>query len=90
MKDMIRIANAGGYWGDDPYALRRQVLGKLPVDYISIDFLAEITMSILQKQRSKDPSLGYARDFLTMVEPLLEECLQRKITIITNAGGVNP
>ncbi len=86
----LRIANAGGYWGDDPYALRRQVMGALPVDVISIDYLAEVTMSILQKQKLKDPSAGYARDFVTQVEPLLEEILRRRIKIITNAGGVNP
>lgn len=89
-KEFIRIANAGGYWGDDPYALRRQVFGELKLDYISIDFLAEITMSILQKQRAKDPHAGYAKDFITALEPILEECLNRKIKIITNAGGVNP
>lgn len=90
LKSVIRIANAGGYWGDDPYALRRQILGDLKLDYVSIDFLAEITMSILQKQKAKDPQAGYARDFITQLEPLLEECLRRKIKIITNAGGVNP
>ncbi len=89
-KKKILIGNAGGYWGDDPYALRRQVMGELKLDYISIDFLAEITMSILQKQKAKDPNAGYARDFITALEPVLEECLKRKIKIITNAGGVNP
>jgi len=89
-KKVVRIANAGGYWGDDPYALRRQVLGQLQLDYISIDYLSEITMSILEKQRAEDPGKGFAQDFLTQVEPLLEECLARKIKIITNAGGVNP
>lgn len=87
---VLRIANAGGYWGDDPYALRRQVQGSLPIDVISIDFLAEITMSILQKQKLKDPKAGYARDFVTQVEPLLGEILKRRIKLITNAGGVNP
>ncbi|HEY7697130.1 MAG TPA: acyclic terpene utilization AtuA family protein [Vicinamibacteria bacterium] len=86
----LRIGNAGGYWGDDPFALRRQVTGPLPLDYISIDFLAEITMSILQKQYARDPKAGYARDFVTQVEPLLEKILERRIRIITNAGGVNP
>lgn len=86
----LRIANAGGYWGDDPYALRRQVLGPLPIDYVSMDFLAEITMSILQKQHARDPRAGYARDFITQIEPLLEEILSRGIKLITNAGGVNP
>ena len=87
---ILRIANAGGYWGDDPYALRRQVQGPLAVDVVSIDFLAEITMSILQKQKLRDPSAGYARDFVTQVEPLLGDILRRGIRIITNAGGVNP
>jgi hypothetical protein len=89
-KRIVRIANAGGYWGDDPYALRRQVRGKLPLDYITIDYLAEITMSILQKQYSRDPQAGYARDFVRQVEPLLGEILDKKIKVITNAGGVNP
>lgn len=89
-RDLIRIANAGGYWGDDPYALRRQILGPLPIDVVSIDFLAEITMSILQKQKLKDPLAGYAKDFVAQVAPLLPEVKARGIRIITNAGGVNP
>jgi hypothetical protein len=89
-KNVIRIANAGGYWGDDPYALRRLLNGPLELNYISIDYLAEITMSILQKQRIKDPQSGFARDFVTQIEPLLEMILQKKVRIITNAGGVNP
>lgn len=87
---MIRIANAGGYWGDDPFAFRRQVQGSLALNYITIDYLAELTMSILQKQKAKDPKHGYAKDFITTLEPLLEECLKKKITIVTNAGGINP
>ncbi len=89
-RELIRIANAGGYWGDDPHALRRQVEGPLALDYVSIDYLAEVTMSILQKQRLKDPGAGYARDFVTQIEPLLERILERGIRVITNAGGVNP
>ena len=89
-KTTLRIANAGGYWGDDPYAMRRQVVGELPIDYVSMDFLAEITMSILQKQFARDPSAGYARDFIAQIDPLLEEILKRGIKLITNAGGVNP
>lgn len=85
----IRIGNAGGYWGDDPTALERQVNGGR-LDYISIDFLAEITMSIMQKQKARDPSLGYARDFITMLERVLPKLLEDKTTIITNAGGINP
>jgi hypothetical protein len=88
-KKMIRIGNAGGYWGDDPGALALQVNGG-HLDYISMDFLAEITMSIMQKQRSHDPKLGYARDFLAMLEGVLPTILKNKTKIITNAGGVNP
>ena len=57
-------ATRAGYWGDDPFALRRQLLGPTRLDYVSIDFLAELSMSILQKQRAKDPTAGWARDFL--------------------------
>ncbi|NTV73398.1 MAG: DUF1446 domain-containing protein, partial [Holophaga sp.] len=89
-RKIIRIANAGGYWGDDPWALRRQVRGGLDLHYISIDYLAEVTMSILRKQMAKDPFLGYARDFVTQIDPLLEEILAKGIRVITNAGGVNP
>ena len=88
-KTTIRIGNAGGYWGDDPEALSRQVRGG-HLDYISMDFLAEITMSIMQKQRGNDPKLGYARDFLAMLEDVLPDLLKNKTKIITNAGGVNP
>jgi len=87
--DSIRIANAGGYWGDDLSQFRRQVeLG--PVDYVTLDFLAEITMSIMQKQRARDPEAGYARDFITQVELTLDLLLEKGVKVVTNAGGVNP
>ncbi|MBC7661006.1 MAG: DUF1446 domain-containing protein [Chitinophagaceae bacterium] len=89
MSKTISIGNAGGYWGDDPNALERQVFGGR-LDYISMDFLAEITMSILQKQRSSDPEAGYARDFLPMLRKVLPKLMSDGTTIITNAGGVNP
>jgi acyclic terpene utilization AtuA family protein len=89
MADLIRIANAGGYWGDDLAQFQRQVdLG--PVDYVTLDFLAEITMSIMQKQRARDPRAGYARDFVAQVEGALPALLDRNIRVISNAGGVNP
>ncbi len=88
-KKTIKIGNAGGYWGDDPSALYRQVTGG-HLDYITIDFLAEITMSIMQKQQARDPSLGYARDFIAMLRPVLKSIIANKTTIITNAGGINP
>src|SRR5689334_5462000 len=85
----IRIANAGGYWGDDLAQFRRQVeLG--PVDVVTLDFLAEITMSILQKQRARDPQAGFARDFVAQVDETLELLAARGTRVITNAGGVNP
>ena len=90
MKRTVRVGNAGGYWGDDPRALRSQVLGPEPPEFVTADFLAEITMSILQKQRARDPEAGYARDFVSQVAPLLGAIRERGITVITNAGGVNP
>ena len=89
MPKLIRIANAGGYWGDDLTQFKRQAeLG--PVDYVTLDFLAEITMSIMQKQRSRDPRLGYARDFVAQVAETLPTLVERDIRVISNAGGVNP
>src|SRR5262245_58665862 len=89
MADVIRIANAGGYWGDDPAQFRRQVeLG--PVDFVTLDFLAEITMSIMQKQRARDPRAGFARDFVTQIEETLPRLIDSGIRVISNAGGVNP
>ena len=85
----IRIANASGYWGDDPEALQRQIEGG-QVDYISMDFLAEVTMSIMQKQRRRNHELGYATDFLTMLKPVLAQIASSNVCVITNAGGVNP
>jgi hypothetical protein len=89
MPDTIRIANAGGYWGDDLSQFRRQLeLG--PVDYVTLDFLAEITMSILQKQRARDPGAGYARDFIGQVTESLDLLRAGGARVVTNAGGVNP
>ena len=63
MKKPVRIANSSGYWGDDPEALYRQVTGG-EVDYVTGDYLAEITMVILERQRRANPSRGYAYDFI--------------------------
>jgi len=86
---VIVIANCGGFWGDDPTAARRQVEGG-PIRYLVMDYLAEVTMAILQKQKQKDPAAGYARDFLVQLKDVLRPCVERGITIISNAGGVNP
>ena len=88
MGRVVRVANASGYWGDDPEALARQVRGD-PVDYISLDFLAEITMVILERQRARNPNLGYAYDFVQMLGPLLPTLAERRIRVVANAGGVN-
>ncbi len=85
----IRIANGQGFWGDSLEAPVEQVtLG--PVDYLSLDYLAEVTMSILQKQKARDPRLGYARDFIPLMERILPICVEKDIKVIANAGGVNP
>ncbi len=89
MKDKIVIANCGGFWGDDPTAAKRQVEGG-PIDYLVMDYLAEVTMAILQKQKLKDPTRGYAADFLVQLRDVLATCVEKGITIIANAGGVNP
>ena len=62
----VRIAAGQGFWGDWLEAPYRQVTGG-PVDYLMMDYLAEVTMSILQKQKSRDPSLGYAKDFIPLM-----------------------
>jgi hypothetical protein len=85
----VRVANAGGYWGDDPDAPRRQLLGG-PIDYLTIDALAEVTMVILEKLRAKDPRQGFATDVVAALAPLLGEAQRRGVRIVTNAGGVNP
>ena len=88
-KERLVIANCGGFWGDDPTAARRQVEGG-PIDYLVMDYLAEVTMAILQKQRQHKPEGGWASDFLVQLEDVLPACVEKGITIISNAGGVNP
>lgn len=89
MKDKIRIASGQGFWGDLLTAPLDQVR-KGPTDYMMMDYLAEVTMSILQKQKKKDPSLGYARDLVPLMQEILPTCVERNIRVITNGGGVNP
>ncbi len=89
MVDRIRIANAGGYWGDDLAQIRLQ-MERGPVDFVTLDYLAEITMSIMQKQRARDPKAGYARDFIPQIEESLDLILERGVRVISNPGGVNP
>jgi hypothetical protein len=86
---MIRIANGQGFWGDWLEAPVRLVQ-QGPLDYLALDYLAEVTMSILQKQRQGDPKLGYARDFPPLIQRIARQILNKHITVIANAGGVNP
>jgi len=85
----VRVAGGQGFWGDWLEAPYRQVTGG-PVDYLMMDYLAEVTMSILQKQKSRDPARGYATDFITQMERILPTIVQRGIKVTANAGGVNP
>jgi hypothetical protein len=86
---MIRIANGQGFWGDWLEAPVRLV-EQGPIDYLVLDYLAEVTMSILQKQKQEDPNLGYARDFPPLIGRLAPQLRQRGIKVVANAGGVNP
>jgi hypothetical protein len=86
---VIRIANGQGFWGDWLEAPVRLV-EQGPIDYLTLDYLAEVTMSILQKQRQRDPALGYARDFPPLMRRLAKQLRERGVRVIANAGGVNP
>ena len=88
MKQKIRVAAGQGFWGDLPEAPVRQVEDG-PIDYLMLDYLAEVTMSIMQKQKSRDASAGYAKDFVPLMRRILPTCLERNIRITANAGGVN-
>jgi len=88
-KETVRIACGQGFWGDLLDAPVRQV-SEGPIDYLMLDYLAEVTMSIMQKQRARDPSAGYARDFVPLMREILPRCVERDIRVTANAGGVNP
>lgn len=88
MRENIRIAAGQGFWGDLPDAPVRQVEGG-PIDYLMLDYLAEVTMSIMQKQKARDPRAGYARDFVSLMKQILPACIERNIKVVANAGGVN-
>ena len=89
MTRVVRVAAGQGFWGDWLEAPRRQVEGG-PIDYLMLDYLAEVTMSILQKQKERDPSMGYARDFVGAMESVFPAVATRGVRVIANAGGVNP
>jgi hypothetical protein len=86
---VIRVAAGQGFWGDMLDAPVRQV-NEGPIDYLMLDYLAEVTMSIMQKQRARDSSMGYARDFVPLMQQILPRCVEQNIRVVANAGGVNP
>lgn len=89
MKEKIRIASGQGFWGDLPNAPINQ-LKNGPIDYLVMDYLAEVTMSIMQKQRMRNEKYGYARDFVDVVASAFGEIQNNGVKVISNAGGVNP
>jgi hypothetical protein len=88
-REKVLVANGQGFWGDSilgPVRLVREG----PLDYLTLDYLAEVTMSILQKLRSRNPEAGYATDFVEMIDRVLPELVAKDIKVVANAGGVNP
>jgi hypothetical protein len=85
----VRVANGQGFWGDSVDAPVR-LIEEGPLDYLTLDYLAEVTMSILQKQHRRDPSRGYATDFIDLIGRTLPTLRERGVRVVANAGGVNP
>lgn len=89
MAEPLRIANASGFYGDRFTAIAEQIRGG-PIDVITGDYLAELTMLILWKAKQQSPEKGYAVTFLRQMEEVLAECLAKGVKVVTNAGGLNP
>jgi acyclic terpene utilization AtuA family protein len=89
MPDALRIANCSGFYGDRMAAAREMVEGG-PIDVLSGDWLAELTMLILAQHRAADASRGYARSFVRQMEQTMGTCLENGIKVVSNAGGLNP
>src|SRR5215510_6082766 len=85
----VLIANGSAFWGDSQEA-PMQLLEGGPLDYLTLDYLAEITMSILQKQRARDPRLGFAHDFAALIKRAAKPIVERGVKVVANAGGINP
>ncbi|HET8718383.1 MAG TPA: acyclic terpene utilization AtuA family protein, partial [Nocardioidaceae bacterium] len=86
---VLRVANCSGFYGDRLAAMREMLEGG-PVDVLTGDYLAELTLLILGRDRMKDPTAGYARTFVRQVEDCLGQALERGVRIVSNAGGLNP
>ena len=89
MSKVIRIANGQGFWGDSIDA-PVNLIKNGPIDYLTLDYLAEVTLSIMQRQKLKRPDAGYARDFVDLIDRVLPDLVSKDIKVISNAGGVNP
>lgn len=90
-KEPLRVGNGQGFWGDSPTGPASLIQQQPNLDYLTLDYLAEVSMSILAIQREKDPTLGYAKDFLTTLNSLVYFWKNgSKVKIVTNAGGLNP
>lgn len=85
----VRIGNGQGFWGDNVDAPVELLRGG-PIDYIGMDYLAEVTLSIMMRQKLKRPELGYATDFIGFIRRVLPELKERNVRVLTNAGGLNP
>ncbi|MCU1380014.1 MAG: exopolyphosphatase, partial [Acidimicrobiales bacterium] len=90
MNRAVRIANVSGFYGDRLAAAREMLDGPDPIDVLTGDYLAELTMLILWKARRKDPTTGYATTFVRQMEQVMGTALSRGIRVVTNAGGLNP
>jgi hypothetical protein len=88
-QEAVRIANCSGFYGDRHAAMREMITGG-EIDYVTGDYLAELTMLILARDRAKSPDRGYAKTFLTQLEECLGLALERGVKIVSNAGGLNP
>jgi hypothetical protein len=89
MRDKVLIGQGQGFWGDSilgPVRLVREG----PLHYLALDYLAEVTMSIMQKLKGRNPKAGYATDFVAMLDRILPEVVDKGIVVVANAGGVNP
>ncbi len=87
--DRVIIANCSGFFGDRLSAAKEMVTGG-PIDFLTGDYLAELTMAILFRSKMKDPNGGYVPTFLRQMEQVMGECLDRRIRVVANAGGLNP
>ena len=87
--ETVKIANGQGFWGDSILGPIR-LLREGPLDYLTLDYLAEVTLSIMQKLRARDPSKGYATDFVRLIDRVLPDMLEKEVKVVANAGGVNP